>query len=209
MQSLLRTLLFICLSLGLLTSCNLPNQKHKFHYEQWKTQVSPPSEIINFSSDEQYFWDLKTTQGDISILLLHNIAPLHVTSTIHLTHLGFYDNLIFHRVIPNFMAQGGDPLGNGSGNPGYQYSGEFDSRVSHYKAGIVSMANSGPNTDGSQFFITFKAVPHLDNKHTIFGEVVKGLENTLVTIENLGRRNGKPQAEVKILKATIRKEKRL
>ena len=131
---------------------------------------------------------------------------MHVTSTIYLTKLGFYDDLVFHRVIPGFMAQGGDPLGNGTGNPGYKYAGEFDGKTSHNKAGILSMANSGPNTDGSQFFITFKATPFLDNRHTVFGEVVTGLEDTLPKIEGLGQRNGKTKVLIKIIKATIRVE---
>ena len=104
------------------------------------------------------------------------------------------------------MAQGGDPLGNGSGNPGYKYAGEFDDSLSHNKPGMLSMANSGPNTDGSQFFITFTPTPWLDGKHTIFGEVVEGLDTTLVAIEALGSRSGRTEKEVKIVKATIRVE---
>jgi peptidyl-prolyl cis-trans isomerase B (cyclophilin B) len=104
------------------------------------------------------------------------------------------------------MAQGGDPLGNGSGNPGYKYAGEFSGTLSHDKPGLLSMANSGPNTDGSQFFITFAATPWLDGKHTIFGEVVEGLETTLPAIENLGSRSGRTKKSVKIIKARIRVE---
>jgi peptidylprolyl isomerase len=131
---------------------------------------------------------------------------MHATSTIYLTKLGFYDDLIFHRVIYKFMAQGGDPLGNGRGDPGYKYAGEFDGTLSHDKPGLLSMANSGPNTDGSQFFLTFAATPWLDGKHTIFGEVVEGLDNTLPAIESLGSRSGRTEKEVKIIKATIRVE---
>ena len=138
--------------------------------------------------------------------LFPEIAPMHATSTLYLTQLGFYDGLIFHRVINKFMAQGGDPLGNGSGNPGYKYAGEFDDSLSHNKPGMLSMANSGPNTDGSQFFITFTPTPWLDGKHTIFGEVVEGLDTTLVAIEALGSRSGRTEKEVKIVKATIRVE---
>lgn len=131
---------------------------------------------------------------------------MHATSTIYLTRLGFYNDLTFHRVIPGFMAQGGDPLGNGRGNPGYKYQGEFDDTAVHDKAGILSMANSGPGTDGSQFFITFTATPFLNNRHTVFGQVVKGLEDTLPAIEKLGQRSGKTSTEVKIITATIRVE---
>ncbi|MCJ8320508.1 MAG: peptidylprolyl isomerase [Colwellia sp.] len=172
---------------------------------QWKTLLSQP-QLLVFSDDKTYFWDLHTNQGDLTIELFHDVAPMHVTSTIYLTKLGFYDNLIFHRVIPGFMAQGGDPLGNGTGNPGYKYQGEFDEQVGHSKAGMLSMANSGPNTDGSQFFITFKATPFLNNRHTVFGEVTSGLEGTLKKIETFGQRSGKTSQEIKILTANIRVE---
>ncbi|NQY33458.1 MAG: peptidylprolyl isomerase [Alteromonadaceae bacterium] len=183
----------------------ITGQKIDNKIENWKTKLTQPEELT-FTKGKNYFWDLQTTHGNMSIKLFTDVAPMHVTSTIYLTKLGFYDDLVFHRVIPGFMAQGGDPLGNGTGNPGYKYAGEFDGKTSHNKAGILSMANSGPNTDGSQFFITFKATPFLDNRHTVFGEVVTGLEDTLPKIEGLGQRNGKTKVLIKIIKATIRVE---
>jgi len=129
---------------------------------------------------------------------------MHVSSTIYLTRLGFYDGLLFHRVIPGFMAQGGDPLGNGRGGPGYRYEGEFDTAVRHNRPGLLSMANSGPGTDGSQFFITFVPTAHLDGRHTIFGEVTDGME----AVESLEkwRTPGSPHMNdrMEITKATIR-----
>ena len=169
----------------------------------WKTQLSKPP-LLTFSQGKNYFWELNTTQGALTIKLFTDTAPMHVSSTIYLTKLGFYDNLTFHRVIPGFMAQGGDPMGNGRGNPGYKYDGEFDGNIGHGEAGMLSMANSGPGTDGSQFFITFKPTPFLNGKHTVFGKVVSGLEDSLTKIEALGSRRGKTKEEVKIIKATIR-----
>ncbi|MEP1448798.1 MAG: peptidylprolyl isomerase [Paraglaciecola sp.] len=169
--------------------------------ENWKTSLPQPPEF-GFDPGKTYLWQLTTSHGDISIELMPDIAPKHVSSTLYLTSLGFYDNTIFHRVIPGFMAQGGDPLGTGRGNPGYKYAGEFSDTTKHNKGGLLSMANSGPDTDGSQFFITFTATPWLDGKHTIFGEVTQGLD-VLEKIEKLGSRSGKVSEEISIIKATI------
>jgi peptidyl-prolyl cis-trans isomerase B (cyclophilin B) len=183
----------------------IEKQKIDKTQSDWKTKLQKP-ELADFNPEAQYFWELETTEGKLVVELFPETAPMHATSTIYLTQLGFYDDLVFHRVINKFMAQGGDPLGNGRGNPGYKYAGEFDGSLSHNKAGLLSMANSGPNTDGSQFFITFAATPWLDGKHTIFGEVVEGLDTTLATIESLGSRSGRTEKEVKIIKASIRVE---
>lgn len=169
----------------------------------WKTQLSKPP-LRTFKQDKNYFWELQTTQGNLTIQLFTNSAPMHVSSTIYLTELGFYDDLTFHRVIPGFMAQGGDPVGNGTGNPGYQYEGEFEGEIGHSEAGMLSMANSGPGTDGSQFFITFIPTPFLDGKHTVFGKVISDVDNSLMKIEALGSRRGRTTEEVKIIKASIR-----
>ena len=169
--------------------------------EDWKTSLPQPSEFT-FSQDKTYLWQLTTSKGDITIELMPDVAPMHTSSTIYLTNLGFYDNTIFHRIIPGFMAQGGDPLGNGRGNPGYKYAGEFSDDIKHTQGGLLSMANSGPNTDGSQFFLTFTATPWLDGKHTIFGKVIQGMD-VLENIEKLGSRSGKTSAEVLLVKATI------
>lgn len=171
--------------------------------EGWKTNLPQPP-LLPFEPKSQYFWDLKTNKGDMSILLFADTAPMHASSTIYLTKLGFYDDLIFHRVIPGFMAQGGDPLGSGRGGPGYLYAGEFvEGAPKHDKRGILSMANRGANTDGSQFFITFGATPHLNGRHTVFGEVTKGIE-ILDVFEKLGSRSGLTQEKLVINQATIR-----
>jgi len=170
----------------------------------WKTNLSKPPQI-SFEANKKYYWDLQTNQGNMAIELMPQAAPMHVSSTLFLTHLGFYDDIIFHRVIDGFMAQGGDPLGIGSGGPGYEYGGEFEAQVKHDKAGILSMANRGPNTDGSQFFITFRATPHLNGRHTVFGQLVAGMD-VLKKIEQLGTRSGRTKEEIKIIKASIRIE---
>ena len=145
---------------------------------------------------------LTLATGDVVIRLRPDLAPQHVARIVELANDGFYDGVVFHRVIPGFMAQGGDPTGTGRSGPGYQYAGEFDSKVKHDKGGLLSMANAGPNTDGSQFFLTFVATPWLDGKHTIFGEVVSGID-TLKKLEEKGTQGGQPTAPLKIVKATI------
>ena len=148
---------------------------------------------------------LATNKGDIKIELRPDVAPMHVSSTIYLTRLGFYDSVVFHRVITGFMAQGGDPLGKGTGGPGYQYAGEFDASVKHNRPGMLSMANAGPGTDGSQFFLTFVPTPHLDGKHTIFGHVVEGMD-TVEKLEASGSRSGTTSEHLEITKATVEVE---
>ena len=131
---------------------------------------------------------------------------MHVTSFMYLTKLGFYDGLTFHRVIPEFMAQGGCPHGSGTGGPGYEYDGEFSKEARHDRPGLLSMANAGPGTDGSQFFLTFKPTPGLDGRHTVFGRI-EDPESLAVLekIESLGapRDPGRPQREIRIERATI------
>jgi peptidyl-prolyl cis-trans isomerase B (cyclophilin B) len=115
---------------------------------------------------------IKTLKGDIRLKLFPDKTPLTVLNFVNLSTRGFYNGLTFHRVIPNFMIQGGCPLGTGTGGPGYRFKDEFSNELRHDKPGMLSMANAGPNTNGSQFFITHVPTPWLDNKHSIFGEVV-------------------------------------
>ena len=112
-----------------------------------------------------------TSKGDIRIDLMEDVAPVTVANFVNLAQRGFYDDLTFHRVIADFMIQGGCPLGTGTGGPGYKFQDEFSKNVRHDAPGKLSMANAGPGSNGSQFFITHVATPWLDDKHTIFGEV--------------------------------------
>ena len=119
---------------------------------------------------------LHTSKGDIEATIFASKVPITAANYLHLAKKGYYNGLTFHRVIADFMIQGGDPTGTGSGGPGYKFGDEFDPSLKHTKAGIFSMANAGPGTNGSQFFITHGPTPHLDNKHSVFGEVTKGLD---------------------------------
>ena len=168
---------------------------------EWKTKVPRPPKV-DFDPKKSLYWKLETNLGDLKIKLMPGVAPMHVSSTVYLTKLGFYDGVVFHRIIPKFMAQGGDPTGTGMGGPAYKYAGEFDPKVKHDKPGLLSMANAGPNTDGSQFFLTFVATPWLDGKHTLFGEVVEGM-GTLKELERRGSPSGATREELLLRKARI------
>ena len=167
----------------------------------WKTRLPRPPKA-SFDAAQTYYWSLDTNVGNVKVKLLPQVAPMHVSSTIYLTELGFYDGTPFHRVIPGFMAQGGCPLGTGTGSPGYRFDGELDAKVRHDKPGVLSMANAGPGTDGSQFFLTFKATPHLDGRHTVFGNVVDG-QDTLRALEQRGSPSGRTSEKLEIKKTTI------
>ena len=172
--------------------------------DRWRTRLAQPPQV-DFDAGSTYYWDVETNVGSVQIRLMPDVAPMHVSSTIYLTRLGFYDGLTFHRVITAFMAQGGCPLGSGTGGPGYTYGGEFDPSVRHDRPGLLSMANAGPGTDGSQFFLTFVETPWLDDNHTIFGEVVDGMD-TLRALEARGSQGGQTTEPLGITSATIRAE---
>jgi cyclophilin family peptidyl-prolyl cis-trans isomerase len=126
--------------------------------------------------EKNYSASIKTDKGDIQLELAADRAPRTVNNFVFLTREGFYDGVIFHRVIENFMAQTGDPTGSGRGGPGYKFEDEFHPDLRHDQAGVVSMANAGPNSNGSQFFLTHVATPWLDDKHSVFGWVREGLD---------------------------------
>ena len=167
----------------------------------WKTALPKPP-VATFEPARTYNARMLTNKGAILIRFLPEVAPMHVTNFIYLSRLGFYDDLPFHRVISGFMAQGGDPLGNVTGGPGYRFDGEFSPTVKHGKPGLLSMANAGPGTDGSQFFLTFVPTPWLDGKHSIFGEVTEGLD-VLQKLEAAGSQSGHTTEPLKIEKVTI------
>ncbi|MHC1772710.1 MAG: peptidylprolyl isomerase [Flexilinea sp.] len=142
------------------------------------------STVKNWSQKPEFSLDLskkytalfETDSGNFEVLLFADKVPMTVNNFVFLATEGFYDNTVFHRVIPDFMVQGGDPTGTGTGGPGYKFKDEFEKSLKHSKPGILSMANSGPNTNGSQFFITHVPTPWLDGKHAVFGEVISGMD---------------------------------
>ncbi len=133
---------------------------------------APPPMTID--PNKQYSATLHTNKGDIVVDLFANDAPKTVNNFVFLAREGFYNGVTFHRVIPGFMAQGGDPTGSGSGGPGYRFEDERNNR--QHLEGTLSMANAGPNTNGSQFFICYAPQPHLNGRHTVFGQVTQGMD---------------------------------
>ena len=142
--------------------------------KQWK---NPPQMTIDKA--KTYTATLKTDLGDVVVELFAEKVPNVVNNFVFLAREGFYDGVTFHRVIANFMAQSGDPTGTGTGGPGYRFADEFHRELRHDAPGILSMANAGPNTNGSQFFITHIPTPWLDGKHAVFGNVTSGMDVVL------------------------------
>jgi len=175
----------------------------------------------SFAADSGTFAKFSTTEGDFTVKLFDKQVPKTVANFVGLAEgtkewkdprsgkmvkKPFYNGLKFHRIIDGFMIQGGDPLGNGTGGPGYEFEDEFDPKLRHSKAGILSMANAGRNTNGSQFFITLAPTPHLNDKHSVFGEVVSGMD----VIKKLGSTpvgaNDKPIKDEVIKSVTIERK---
>ena len=160
----------------------------------------PPSGDLDTA--KKYVARIKTERGDMVVELYADRTPLTVENFVNLARSGFYDGTTFHRVIPGFMAQGGDPTGTGSGGPGYQFRDEIDPTLRHSGPGILSMANAGPGTNGSQFFITFGPTPHLDGKHTVFGRVTEGLEVLRSIRERDPQRDREPGDRIETIEIT-------
>lgn len=136
-------------------------------------EYSRPPEM-QIDTDRTYRVTIETDRGDIELELYPEHAPKTVNNFVFLAREGFYDGVTFHRVIPDFMIQGGDPTGTGRGGPGYRFEDELQDNPLKHETGVISMANAGPDTNGSQFFITHSPQPHLNGRHTVFGRVVGG-----------------------------------
>jgi len=168
----------------------------------WRTRL-PIFKTVMFDPKRSYYAQFITNKGVVLIKLRPDVAPAHVTNLIYLARMGYYDGLKFHRVITNFMAQGGCPVGTGTGSPGYGFNGEFQGNLKHNKPGMLSMANTGqPNSDGSQFFLTFVPTPWLDGKHTIYGETEDGFD-VLKKLEAAGSQSGQTSELLMLEKVLI------
>src|ERR671918_1096165 len=164
-------------------------------------QWSKPPEM-QIDPKKKYKAHMETDKGTMVIELFADKAPKTVNNFVFLAREGFYEGVMFHRVIANFMAQGGDPTGRGSGGPGYKFEDEFHPSLRHDKQGILSMANAGPGTNGSQFFITHGPTPHLDNKHSVFGRVIDGMDVVLALRERDPQRDRSPGDRIETIEIT-------
>jgi cyclophilin family peptidyl-prolyl cis-trans isomerase len=163
-------------------------------------RLAPPSGALDTS--KQYGATFKTERGDFTVELYADRAPRTVENFVNLARAGFYDGTTFHRVINGFMAQGGDPTGTGTGGPGYQFDDEFHPSLRHDGPGVLSMANAGAGTNGSQFFITHGPTPHLDNRHSVFGKVTDGMDVVLAIRERDPSRDRDPGDRIDTIEIT-------
>ena len=165
-------------------------------------QYNRPPEM-QIDPNKHYEAIFHTDRGDFTVELFANEAPITVNNFVFLARDGFYNGTTFHRVIRDFMAQGGDPTGTGTGGPGYKFNDERGAlALKHDRAGILSMANAGPNTNGSQFFITFDPTPHLNGKHGVFGRVISGMNVVNSIRERDPQRDRQPGDRIESIEIT-------
>jgi peptidyl-prolyl cis-trans isomerase B (cyclophilin B) len=164
-----------------------------FAQEEAKKEEAKPAEAAKTEEIKDIKIKMVTTKGDIEATIFASKVPVTAANFLNLAKRGYYNGIAFHRVIENFMIQGGDPKESGTGGPGYKFADEFHPELKHNKPGIFSMANAGPGTNGSQFFITMAPTPFLDNRHSVFGEVTKGQDvvNKILGKLNTGEQGGK------------------
>jgi len=196
------TLLMLCTSMLLMTGCSneskpTPADKPTPKAENEKPAAAPAPEAKNRVAR------FETSKGTFKVELFESKAPLTTKNFIDLATKGFYDGVIFHRVIDGFMIQGGDPTGTGRGGPGYNIPDEFHADLKHDSPGIISMANAGPNTGGSQFFITLGPTPHLNKRHAVFGKVIEGLDVVKAIGKSATGPGDRPLDDVVMKKVTI------
>ena len=196
---------FLFISIVLIVSCSSKDDKDGNPLSK-KINVT---ELMKKKDNEKFYAEIKTSMGDIELVLYDKVAPKAVKNFVVLAAKGFYNGLVFHRVIKNYMIQGGDPSATGSGGAtiyGEPFEDEFSLSYTFDSPGVLAMANSGPNTNQSQFFITVVPTPWLNIKHTIFGKVVKGMDVVNAISEVPTDKNDKPDADVVIEKIKIEKK---
>lgn len=196
------TLLMLCTSMLLMTGCSSPGTPTPADKPAPKSDNEKPSTPATPAAKNRVA-RFETTKGTFRIELFEDKAPITTKNFIDLATKGFYDGVIFHRVIDGFMIQGGDPTGTGRGGPGYKIPDEFHPDLKHDAPGILSMANAGPNTGGSQFFITLGPTPHLNNRHAVFGKVIEGLDVVKVIGKAATGPGDRPLEDVVMKKVTI------
>ena len=192
------TLLMLCTSMLIMTGCSGSAGTPAADKPAPKTEDQKPA-----APGKNRIAKIETNKGTFRIELFEDKAPITTKNFIDLTNKGFYNGVIFHRVIDGFMIQGGDPDGTGRGGPGYKIPDEFHSDLKHDGPGILSMANAGPNTGGSQFFITLGPTPHLNNRHAVFGKVIEGLDVVKAIGKSATGQGDRPLQEVVMKKVTI------
>lgn len=226
-----KLIVMLCLVGGLLSACGTPTDNTTAGRPSEATQANPPATSVaptsSFSEvtaapasgagskqysappamqidpNKTYTAVIQTTKGDMTAELYAKQAPTTVNNFVFLAREGFYRNVVFHRVIKDFMAQTGDPMGTGMGGPGYEIQDEFDPTLRHDSRGILSMANAGANTGGSQFFITDVPTPHLDDRHAIFGKLTSGLETLDAIVNTPTSGQDRPAEEIRITDIVI------
>jgi cyclophilin family peptidyl-prolyl cis-trans isomerase len=204
MNKTLTTILTVLITIACLALL-LPGCATKAPQPPAQPEKTPAPAAVNVSSPGNSRATFETSLGAFKVELFEDKAPVTAKNFITLADKGFFNGLIFHRVIDGFMIQGGDPKGNGTGGPGYTIADEFAKDLRHASEGVLSMANAGPNTGGSQFFITLKATPWLDDKHAVFGKVVEGMDVVRAIGKVKTGPNDKPAVDVVIKKITVAK----
>lgn len=193
------TIIFrIMLGLWMAAGFNLAQAQTKTTTATKAKSTESPKKVEN----QDLIAHFETNLGAFDVKLFAKQAPITVSNFVELARAGKYNGVIFHRVIPGFMIQGGDPEGTGRGGPGYTFQDEFNKELRHSKPGMLSMANAGPNTNGSQFFVTVAQTSYLDDRHAVFGEVVKGYD-VVEAISKVKASNDRPVDPVKMTKVEI------
>ncbi len=179
LNELLAKLVIFSIIILSIISLGCESQDKKIEGDLFVNKYNEPPGMAIEPDTKTYQAIFKTGDGQFTVELFADKVPNTVNNFVFLARDKYYDGTTFHRVIPQFMAQGGDPSGTGMGGPGYRFDDEFDNSLRHDRPGVLSMANAGPGTNGSQFFITFAETPHLDDRHSVFGRVIEGMDVVL------------------------------